>query len=253
MIPILKIKDPNTGNWISILAIKGETGAKGDKGDTGETGAKGDTGAQGAKGDTGAKGDAFVYDDFTPEQIATLQQPATDAAEIAIPAAGLAEEKAELANNAATLANEKAELAQTAATDANNATSALNAALNSQIIEVEIPLCADDVILATGDGQGGFLITSLYNGFSIVGVFARVTVASTSGLPTFQIRKNSTDVLSTLLTIDINELNSLTAVTPAVINPANRLLSTGDMIYPDCDVAGTGTKGAKVIIQLQKL
>lgn len=27
MIPILKIKDPNTGNWISILAIKGDPGA----------------------------------------------------------------------------------------------------------------------------------------------------------------------------------------------------------------------------------
>ena len=72
----------------------GATGSKGDKGDTGDTGAsgpKGDTGAtgdagpQGPKGDTGSKGDvgakgekgdtgkAFTYDDFTPEQLASLK------------------------------------------------------------------------------------------------------------------------------------------------------------------------------------
>lgn len=31
-----------------------------------------------AKGDKGAKGDAFTYDDFTPEQIADLQRPAIE-------------------------------------------------------------------------------------------------------------------------------------------------------------------------------
>lgn len=43
-------------------------------------GDKGDTGPQGPKGDKGDKGDAFTYDDFTPQQIADLKQPATDAA-----------------------------------------------------------------------------------------------------------------------------------------------------------------------------
>ena len=72
---------------------KGETGEQGPKGDTGATGPKGDTGAtgaQGPKGDTGAtgatgpqgaqgekgdKGDAFVYSDFTAEQLAALTGP----------------------------------------------------------------------------------------------------------------------------------------------------------------------------------
>lgn len=44
-------------------------------------GDKGDTGPQGPKGDKGDKGDAFTYDDFTPQQIADLKQPATDAAQ----------------------------------------------------------------------------------------------------------------------------------------------------------------------------
>lgn len=50
--------------------------AKGEKGDKGDTGAAGAAGPQGPKGDTGAagaKGDAFTYDDFTPEQLAALK------------------------------------------------------------------------------------------------------------------------------------------------------------------------------------
>ena len=91
------------------------------------------------KGDKGDKGDAFTYDDFTAEQIAGLQKPATDAAAIANAAAENANNKASLANTAATNANEKAALADTmatkantAATNANNkATLADNAAINA--------------------------------------------------------------------------------------------------------------------------
>ena len=92
----------NVGN---IKGEKGETGSQGVKGDTGDTGSsgfspivnvdhstgqivittedgsatisfdelKGDTGPQGVKGDTGNTGDAFTFDDFTPEQLASLK------------------------------------------------------------------------------------------------------------------------------------------------------------------------------------
>ena len=74
-----------------LAALKGEKGDKGDtgaqglpgeKGDKGDTGAqglpgeKGDTGETGARGLPGAKGDkgdAFTYEDFTPEQLASLK------------------------------------------------------------------------------------------------------------------------------------------------------------------------------------
>lgn len=68
---------------------KGEKGEKGDKGERGEQGLqgiqgeqgmKGDTGAQGEQGIQGVKGDPFTYDDFTPDEIANLKKPATDAA-----------------------------------------------------------------------------------------------------------------------------------------------------------------------------
>ena len=69
---------------------KGDTGPAGPKGDTGDTGPqglqgeKGDTGPAGPKGDTGPaglqgpKGDAFTFEDFTPEQLASLKGPKGD-------------------------------------------------------------------------------------------------------------------------------------------------------------------------------
>ena len=68
--------------------LQGIQGLKGDKGDTGERGPqgeqgiqgpkgdkgdKGDTGEQGLPGEKGDKGDAFTYEDFTPEQLASLK------------------------------------------------------------------------------------------------------------------------------------------------------------------------------------
>lgn len=53
----------------------GPQGIKGEKGDKGDKGDQGDTGPQ---GETGAKGDAFTYDDFTPEQLASLRGPKGD-------------------------------------------------------------------------------------------------------------------------------------------------------------------------------
>ena len=95
----------NVGNIKGEKGDTGETGQQGVKGDTGDTGGsgfspivnvdhstgqiiittkdgsstisfdelKGDTGPQGVKGDTGNTGDAFNFDDFTPEQLASLK------------------------------------------------------------------------------------------------------------------------------------------------------------------------------------
>ena len=60
----------NGDAWENIGNIKGE---KGDTGATGKTGDKGDTGAKGDTGVKGDTGDAFTFDDFTPEQLASLK------------------------------------------------------------------------------------------------------------------------------------------------------------------------------------
>ena len=63
----------------SVIGPKGDTGASGPQGPQGPKGDTGDTGPQGPKGDTGAsgpqgpKGDAFTFEDFTPEQLASLK------------------------------------------------------------------------------------------------------------------------------------------------------------------------------------
>ena len=56
--------DVDQAAWVNVGALKGP------KGDTGETGPQGPRGSQGEKGD---KGDAFVYSDFTAEQLASLK------------------------------------------------------------------------------------------------------------------------------------------------------------------------------------
>ena len=57
---------------------QGEQGPQGPKGDTGDTGAQGpqgEQGLQGEQGEKGDKGDAFVYEDFTAEQLEALKGP----------------------------------------------------------------------------------------------------------------------------------------------------------------------------------
>jgi hypothetical protein len=49
------------------------------------------------------------------------------------------------------------------------------------------------------------------------------------------------DFLSTALTIDANENDSLTAATAAVIDAGNDDVATGDWVRIDIDGAGTGT------------
>ena len=56
--------DVDKSAWVNVGALKGP------KGDTGETGPQG---PQGLKGEKGDKGDAFVYSDFTAEQLSSLK------------------------------------------------------------------------------------------------------------------------------------------------------------------------------------
>ena len=55
-------------------------------------------------------------------------------------------------------------------------------------------------------------------------------------------------MLSTKLTIDASEFDSIDAAAAAVIDTANDDVNTGDHIYIDIDVAGTGAKGLFVVL-----
>ena len=117
--------------------------------------------------------------------------------------------------------------------------------------------------LTTGDGKGEvfYRVPSELNGWNLVGVAAAVDTVSSSGTPTFQVRRrrltsatatSDADMLSTSLTVDASEFDSKDAATPAVINTSNDDVNTGDRIFADCDTAGTGTKGMSITLVFQK-
>jgi len=115
-----------------------------------------------------------------------------------------------------------------------------------------IKVVADADLVVVGDGQFIFVVTSedRLDGLRLIGVAAYVTTVSSSGLPTVQIRKvaSALDLLSTKVSIDVSEHSSDYAATSPVINSANSLISLGDRIAIDVDIAGTGTQGLGVVL-----
>ena len=112
-------------------------------------------------------------------------------------------------------------------------------------------LIAADASLAVAEDfpTGGWYyeVGADLDGWSLTGVVAIVKTASSSGAPSFGIRKGATEMLSTNVTIDANETSSRTAATAAVIkSDGSQTVAAGDLIHFDCDAAGTGTKGAGI-------
>lgn len=114
--------------------------------------------------------------------------------------------------------------------------------------------------ITTGDGKVYFRVPSVMNGYNLVAVAASLSTVSSSGIPTVQVRRSrwasattrtNADMLSTKLTIDASEFDSIDAAAAAVIDAANDDVNTGDHIYIDIDVAGTGAKGLFVELQFQ--
>ena len=118
---------------------------------------------------------------------------------------------------------------------------------------VYFQVIADDTALTVEDGKMYFTVPPLLNGMNLVDADAMVATASTSGLPTIQIRNqtDSVDMLSTEITIDANEFASYTAATPPVIDDTKDDVVTGDVLRIDVDGAGTGTKGLHVVLTFQ--
>lgn len=80
----------------------------------------------------------------------------------------------------------------------------------------------------------------------ITAVRASLNTASSSGTPTFDINEGGVSILGTKLSIDANEKTSTTAASAATITDPN-IADDAEMTI-DIDTAGTGAKGAKIII-----
>lgn len=110
--------------------------------------------------------------------------------------------------------------------------------------EVWIISISDQVTpLTTGTAKFTFRVPY---GATVTGVRASLQTASSSGIPTFDINKNGTTILSTKLTIDASEKTSSTAAVSPVISVAG--LDDDSEITIDIDVAGTGAIGAIIYI-----
>lgn len=97
--------------------------------------------------------------------------------------------------------------------------------------------------LTTGTAKFTFRVPY---GATVTGVKASLQTASSSGIPTFDINKNGTTILSTKLTIDASEKTSNTAAVSPVISVSG--LDDDSEITIDIDVAGTGAVGAIIYI-----
>lgn len=120
---------------------------------------------------------------------------------------------------------------------------------------VSILVFDDSQDVATGDGAGDVFwrVPAVLNGYNLVAVAAQVQTAGTTGTTDIQIartRSGSTvDMLTTKITIDSTEVDTITAATPAVINTSNDDVNTGDRIRIDVDAVST-TKPKGLIVEL---
>jgi hypothetical protein len=86
---------------------------------------------------------------------------------------------------------------------------------------------------------------------NILAIRASLTVASTSGIPWFNVKKNGTSIMDgNYITIDANEKTSVTAATQA--NVTNGTIADDDELTFDIITAGTGAKGAKITLYYKR-
>jgi len=149
--------------------------------------------------------------------------------------------------------------AEQTAVDAEQATADVGQA------EVQMVLFDFTTAVTTGDGKYFFHIAegSKLIGMDLISLTAAVVTVSSSGLPTVDVARCApvatgnpcsgtvVDVLSTDLTIDVNEDSSFTATTAFAINTANDDVVEDGMWRIDVDIAGTGTQGLIVTLILQ--
>lgn len=102
---------------------------------------------------------------------------------------------------------------------------------------------------ATGEKVAVIPIPQAWHGKHLNTANARVETPSTSGLPQVSLRRlvDGADLLSTPITLDVNDYSSYSADTPPVCD-TTKALTAGDGIAIDIDSMGTDTKGFALIL-----
>lgn len=211
----------------AFTGLKGEKGDAGPKGDKGEKGDIGERGLQGEQGIQGPKGDPFTYDDFTPEEIANLQKPATDAANKAQEIL----KNAENAINGAETVNAKLENYILSVTDREGNTN-------------EINLNADETVNLT--------ITSLVEGINVAGMKVNVYLnngktpttytTDSNGHVTFNVERG------TLYRVEFNEYGNAQPISPISYTATSGMVREISVEYKPYDEESS----EKVIVTVTK-
>jgi len=116
----------------------------------------------------------------------------------------------------------------------------------SRVITVLIFDDATDTVIGDGAGDIFVRIPSTLNGWNLTEAAAQVQTAGITGTTDIQIHNvtDNVDMLSTVLTVDSGETDTLTAATAAVIDTTKDDVATGDSIRFDVDaVSTTAAKG----------
>ena len=122
-----------------------------------------------------------------------------------------------------------------------------NLALEETII---IALSDETTALTTGTSKTTFRLPFACRTTRIPRI--NLNTVSSSGLVTVDIKKNGSTIFSTLLTIDVSEKTSVTATTPCVLTTSPTTFDDDDEITVDITVAGTGAKGLKLTLFVER-
>ena len=99
--------------------------------------------------------------------------------------------------------------------------------------------------LTSGDAKDYLHIDETIDGYNLYHVAAAVDDPSSSSGISLQLYSmgDSSDILSTPITISSGDYSSKEAASQPVINPTYRKLATGDRLRADVDANGNGAKG----------
>ena len=123
--------------------------------------------------------------------------------------------------------------------------------LSIRYVQVEPYSYASTTTIAVGDAASAIHIPADLNGLKLVEVKARVRTAPTGATIIIQISIGATDMLSTLLTIDIADVDSADAAVAAVIkSDGSEDIATNDLVEVDVDQVGSTEPGKGLIVTL---
>lgn len=127
-------------------------------------------------------------------------------------------------------------------TDAITFTKRQDFPTNDRSVTVNVTDPNSSTPLGAGTGLAFFRVPQVLNGYKLYSVSGGVSMQSTSTAPiTVQINNatQGNNLLSTVLSIDGNELDSITALTPSVVFSSLATVNTGDRLRVDLFTAGS--------------